>query len=78
MKEWRKGVDAHMISAESRMTAAELNVQWLIRQFEQMSHKDKDGQKGLKKAFGSKGADLKPEKFEKEKPGMTFKSWSTS
>eukprot|EP00973_Karenia_brevis_P024127 3329737-Karenia_brevis.AAC.1 len=43
-----------------------------------MSFKDKDGPKGLKKAFGAKGTDLKPEKFEKEKPGFTFKSWSTS
>eukprot|EP00973_Karenia_brevis_P053818 7475840-Karenia_brevis.AAC.1 len=51
MKEWRKGVDPHMISTESRMSAAELNVKWLIHQFEQMSHKDKDGPKGLKKAF---------------------------
>eukprot|EP00973_Karenia_brevis_P077140 10713657-Karenia_brevis.AAC.1 len=51
MEEWRKGVDAHFISTDSRVAANELNVQWLIRQFEQMSYKDKDGQKGLKKAF---------------------------
>eukprot|EP00973_Karenia_brevis_P021283 2925668-Karenia_brevis.AAC.1 len=60
------------------MSAAELNVNRLIQQFEQMSRQDKEGPKGLKKAFGSKGSDLKPGKFEKEKPGMTFKSWSTS
>eukprot|EP00973_Karenia_brevis_P008171 1106317-Karenia_brevis.AAC.1 len=78
MEEWRQRADNYMKTIEARVATNEINVQWLIRQFEQLSSKDKNGQKGLKKAFGSKGSDLKPEKFEKEKPGMMFKSWSTS
>eukprot|EP00973_Karenia_brevis_P074214 10312663-Karenia_brevis.AAC.1 len=61
MEEWRKKAEEHLFQTDSKVAANEANVQWLIRQFEQMSHKDKDGQKGLKKAFGSKGSDLKPE-----------------
>eukprot|EP00973_Karenia_brevis_P005802 789557-Karenia_brevis.AAC.1 len=78
LNKWREGVDKHMSSAASKMSETESRVQELVYQFEQMGHKGKEGTKGLKKAFGSKGSDLKPEKFEKEKPGTTFKSWSTS
>eukprot|EP00973_Karenia_brevis_P037917 5229916-Karenia_brevis.AAC.1 len=67
-----------MSAIEARVATNEGNVQWLIREFNLLSSKDKNGQKGLKRAFGSKGSDLKPDKFEKEKPGMTFKSWSTA
>eukprot|EP00973_Karenia_brevis_P001642 222981-Karenia_brevis.AAC.1 len=60
------------------MVETESKVRGLIQQFEQMGPKEKDGTTGLKRAFGAKGADLKPEKLEKEKPGSTSKSWSTS
>eukprot|EP00973_Karenia_brevis_P068868 9574803-Karenia_brevis.AAC.1 len=72
LEKWRGEVAAHFAMTDSKVATNESNIAWLINQFEQMSRKDKDGQKGLRKAFGSKGADLKPEKFEKEKPGMTF------
>eukprot|EP00973_Karenia_brevis_P071033 9869022-Karenia_brevis.AAC.1 len=75
---WRVTVDAHIATSGAKLSAIESTVKELVQQFERMSHKEKEGVKGLKKAFGSKGFDLKPEKFEKEKPGMTFKSWSTS
>eukprot|EP00973_Karenia_brevis_P014461 1970829-Karenia_brevis.AAC.1 len=61
MEEWRQKVDIYMNTTEARVATSETNVQWLIHQYEQLSSKDKNGHKGLKKAFGSKGSDLKPE-----------------
>eukprot|EP00973_Karenia_brevis_P008904 1205479-Karenia_brevis.AAC.1 len=78
LQRWGGLVDTHVATSGAKMFEVESTVKELVKQFEQMGRKDKDGYKGLKKAFGSKGADLKPEKFEKEKPGATFKSWSTS
>eukprot|EP00973_Karenia_brevis_P069824 9707776-Karenia_brevis.AAC.1 len=48
---WRGTVDAHIATSGIRLTAIESTVKELIKQFEQMGHKDKDGPKGLKKAF---------------------------
>eukprot|EP00973_Karenia_brevis_P058536 8152577-Karenia_brevis.AAC.1 len=48
---WRKRADNYMNTIEARVATNEINVQWLIRQFDQLSSKDKNGQKGLKKAF---------------------------
>eukprot|EP00973_Karenia_brevis_P054322 7547573-Karenia_brevis.AAC.1 len=59
-------------ASEAKIFGVESTVKELVNQFEMMGRKDKDGHKGLKKVFGSKGVDLKPEKFEKEKPGATF------
>eukprot|EP00973_Karenia_brevis_P058851 8194684-Karenia_brevis.AAC.1 len=78
LNKWRVTVDASLDSKETKLTEIESRVKWLVQQFEVMSHKERDGTKGLKRAFGAKGTDLKPDKFEKEKPGFTFKSWSTS
>eukprot|EP00973_Karenia_brevis_P052132 7243471-Karenia_brevis.AAC.1 len=61
LNRWRSTVDAHMNSVNAKMAEAESKVRGLVQQFEQMSYKEKDGIKGLKKAFGAKGTDLKPE-----------------
>eukprot|EP00973_Karenia_brevis_P010671 1446082-Karenia_brevis.AAC.1 len=74
LKRWGSLVEQHITTSETRIFGVESTVKDLVQRFELMGRKDKDEHKGLKKVFGSKGADLKPEKFEKEKPGATFKS----
>eukprot|EP00973_Karenia_brevis_P022640 3115958-Karenia_brevis.AAC.1 len=41
-----------------------------------MKGRDND-KKGIKGIFGSRNMDLKPEKFEGESAGKSFRSWST-
>eukprot|EP00973_Karenia_brevis_P010345 1402655-Karenia_brevis.AAC.1 len=51
LEKWREDVATHFALTDSKVAANEVNIKWLISQFEQMSRKDKDGPKGLKKAF---------------------------
>eukprot|EP00973_Karenia_brevis_P035563 4903890-Karenia_brevis.AAC.1 len=54
LERWGKLVDqniADLRASEAKVYDVESNVRDLVSKFEQMSRKDKDGPKGLKKAF---------------------------
>eukprot|EP00973_Karenia_brevis_P084145 11674858-Karenia_brevis.AAC.1 len=51
LKQWGVTVDTRLGLTEAKHTETDSKIQWLIQQYEIMSHKERDKPKGLKRAF---------------------------